>query len=152
MVLTWQTHNSLINAFVKSGDLARAWQLASTMAGRGVQPTLVTYNTLLDGCARAGNLPLARQTLMDMKQAGVRPNDRTYSIMIHLCARRGHVQAAFGWLRRMEAANIRPNAVVGHRRGRSQALGNARAAAAEVSHVRSLSLSCVCLADIHDTD
>ena len=106
-----QTHNSLINAFVKAGDLSKACLVASTMRQRGVQPTLVTYNTLLDGSAKAGNLTLARQTLSDMKLAGIKPSERTYSIMIHLFAKRGRVDAAFEWFQRMEQNGIRPNVV-----------------------------------------
>ena len=106
-----QTHNSLINAFVKAGELGKALQIVSSMGQRGVKPTLITYNTLLDGCARAGNLTLARQTLVDMRRAGLQPSERTYAIMIHLCARRGRVDAAFEWVRQMEERQITPNAV-----------------------------------------
>ena len=49
-----QTHNSLINAFVKAGENEKALQVAESMRQRGVVPTLVTYNTLLDGAARHG--------------------------------------------------------------------------------------------------
>ena len=53
------TYTSIINAHVRSGEIAVAEEYLARMRKDGLAPNVVTYTTLLKGYTQVGNLGIA---------------------------------------------------------------------------------------------
>ena len=106
-----------------------AFDIMSTMVGRGIEPSIYTFNALMNVCAKSGGagygekiLEICDSVLDMMTDAAVEPDTITFTTMLDGCAR----AAAFrggrggwtrGWekgleiLKRMRERGVRPNAL-----------------------------------------
>ena len=108
-----QSHNCLVNAYVKSGQPDKAFEMIGVMdaAKPRIFPNIVTFNTLIDSHARNGDVAKAHSTLDMMKQRGIEPNALTYSSLIHACCQANAMDEAFALIERMETEKLEPTDV-----------------------------------------
>jgi pentatricopeptide repeat protein len=55
-------HNTLIDAYSKTGNLGRAADLYDSMKGDGIKPNLATYNSMIDVYTKNGELERVKET------------------------------------------------------------------------------------------
>ena len=90
------TYTSIINAHVRSGEIAAAEEYLARMRGAGLSPNVVTYTTLLKGFTQIGDLEKASGLLEQMEKdvPPVAPNVRTVNTMLRGCIRANDVPTA----------------------------------------------------------
>ncbi len=76
------TYNTLVDGWVKKGDMASAQQVVERMGAAGVQLDVVTWTTLVDAFVKKGDMASAQQVVERMGAAGVKPDVRTYDTLI----------------------------------------------------------------------
>ena len=65
------TFNTLVDGWVKRGDMARAEGVVDAMVRRGVKPNKVTFNTLADGWVKTGDMDRAQGVVDAMVAKGM---------------------------------------------------------------------------------
>ena len=88
------SYTSLLNAYVRSGDLDGAQGVIELMRKAGCEPNVVTYTSLLKGYSQDGNLVGAKKVMADMKKNGVELNIRTYNTFLRGCVIEGAYSTA----------------------------------------------------------
>lgn len=102
------THNTLIDACHRAGELGAALKALEGMRGVGIRPDARTYTSLISTVARrdstasgARDPDLAFALLEDMVAEGISPNGMTYCALIDVCGRCGRSDLALKGLRMM---------------------------------------------------
>lgn len=83
------TFNSLIDACVRSGHLARAWELLTEMETQKVSPDNFTYSTLIKGIRKeeqSQDLERAFALLESLKQTQLfQPDEILFNVLLDAC-------------------------------------------------------------------
>jgi len=103
------TFNTLIDALVRQGDLAKASELFRDMIVKNVLPDLITYSTLIKGHCSCGDLEQGLQLLGLMQRRGIAPDAVLFNSILDGCAHRQMRSLTEQVLRDMEAASIAPS-------------------------------------------
>jgi pentatricopeptide repeat protein len=90
-VVTWTT---LVDGWMKKGDMASAQQVVERMGAAGVKPDVVTWNSLVGGFVKKGDMASAQQVVERMGAAGVEPDVVTYNTLISGSPQAGRLSAA----------------------------------------------------------
>jgi len=101
--------NTMIDAFVRSGDTAKATELFRDMALKNVTPDLITYSTLIKGHCSRGDLEQGLQLLGLMQRRGIAPDAVLFNSILDGCAHKQMRTLTEQVLRDMEAAEIAPS-------------------------------------------
>jgi len=76
------SYNTLLKAFLKSGQIQKARALLSEMSANGVAPNKVTYNEMLNALVNIKDRRGMWQLISDMASKGMYPNSVTCSIIL----------------------------------------------------------------------
>lgn len=76
------SYNTILKAFLQSGQMAKARALLSAMSSEGVGPNRVTYNEFLNALVNGGDRHGIWVLLEDMNKTCVSPNSVTCSILL----------------------------------------------------------------------
>jgi pentatricopeptide repeat protein len=100
-------YNSLVQQFVKEGDVAGARGVMAEMQEAGVRCDEVTYTSLMQLFVKEGDVAGARGVMAEMREAGVRCNEVTYTSLMQLFVKEGDVAGARGVMAEMREAGVR---------------------------------------------
>jgi len=79
------TYNTIIKAFVQSGDHVKVRRAIESMRSSGLEPNCVTFNEMLDASIRgSGGMANTWRIVDEMQASGVKPNHVTGSIILKL--------------------------------------------------------------------
>ncbi|KAL6294642.1 hypothetical protein ACE6H2_002784 [Prunus campanulata] len=82
------TYTTLMDAYCKIREMAKAHSVLREMLHRGLQPIVVTFNVLVNGFCMSGMLEDGERLLKWMLEKGIVPNVGTYnSLMKQYCIR-----------------------------------------------------------------
>ena len=79
--------NSLLNFYVRTGDLDEALEVYRGMRRHGPKPEAITYNTLMSAFANTGGVKKSLELLAEMQEDGLQPTVRTYGTLLNACAK-----------------------------------------------------------------
>lgn len=125
-------YNTMLNAFVRCGDLKRVPNLLEDMraATPPIQPDMITYSTIIKGYCCAGDLQKSLTLLEEMEAGGQFLADEVmYNSLLDGCAKQQRLEEALSLLKKMREANIAPSnytlSIMIKLLGRSKRLGQA---------------------------
>lgn len=102
-------YNTIIDALVRQGDIARAHDIFRDMALKNVTPDLITYSTLIKGHCARGDLEQGLQLLGLMQRRGIAPDAVLFNSILDGCAHKQMRMLTEQVLRDMEVAGIAPS-------------------------------------------
>jgi pentatricopeptide repeat protein len=105
-------YNTMLNAFVRCGDLKRVPKLLEDMrnASPPVEPDMITYSTIIKGYCSCGDLDRALALLQDMEAGGqFVPDEVMYNSLLDGCAKRQRLEDALALLKKMKGAGVAPS-------------------------------------------
>jgi pentatricopeptide repeat protein len=76
------TYTSMIDAYTKDGDVAKAIKTFESMIGAKIDPTVFTYTSMINAYAKNGDMSKAKEMFDLMISAGISPDVVVYSSMI----------------------------------------------------------------------
>ena len=80
------TFTSLLDGYMKKGELAKAGEVLDKMERAGVKADVVTFISLLDGYGKKRTmLRKCTEVLDKMLKIGLKPNTRTKNAMLRAC-------------------------------------------------------------------
>uniref|UniRef100_A0A7S4VAR9 Pentacotripeptide-repeat region of PRORP domain-containing protein n=1 Tax=Alexandrium monilatum TaxID=311494 RepID=A0A7S4VAR9_9DINO len=104
------TYNAVIDACVRSCEMARVQSLLEEMARKKIEPNVVTYSTIIKGYCQDARLNQAFKLFESMKQSqNLRPDEITYNTLIDGCAQRGLFDQGMKLLEEMQLAGVQPS-------------------------------------------
>lgn len=106
-----QIYNSLMNSYVKVGDMNTALDILDDLLRAGEQPSIVTCNTLMDGYARLGELEGIYRIMKQFDaydQYDISLNDRSYFSLVRAHCECGDFVGAEEVISKMKAKNVQP--------------------------------------------
>ncbi|KAM0949275.1 putative tetratricopeptide-like helical domain superfamily [Dioscorea sansibarensis] len=104
-------YNTVIDGYVKAGDVHGAVGLYEQLITKGMTPTIVTYNSLINGFCRVGQLQVAEGFFRTCELHGLVPTAVTYTTLMDAFCRAGSVDATLKLFDEMVCKAIRPNVV-----------------------------------------
>ncbi|ORX48559.1 hypothetical protein DM01DRAFT_1348188 [Hesseltinella vesiculosa] len=105
--VTTYSHTTLLEAYVKAGDL----ELAEDMLDTEIAPNSHAYNTLLNGYVRRNDTDKVYGTYKHMLKSGIKMTEHTYGILMKFYGRRGDFVAVETLMETMQANGITPGPV-----------------------------------------
>ncbi|XP_051149512.1 putative pentatricopeptide repeat-containing protein At1g13630 isoform X2 [Andrographis paniculata] len=111
MILDVASYNTMIDRYMKLGDMGEAIKLYGKMLEKGVSPTIVTLNSLITGSCKTGKHADVKKWLADIKMYNLVPTVATYTTLLNAFFEVGDTKNAFGLLKDMKANGVEPNKV-----------------------------------------
>jgi pentatricopeptide repeat protein len=106
------TYTSMIDAYKKDGDVAKAIKTFESLIGAKIDTTVFTYTSMINAYAKDGDMYKAKEMLDSMIFAGITPNVVVYNTMIDGYVKNGWLNEAIGTFNLMIHYGITPNFVV----------------------------------------
>ncbi|OMO91255.1 hypothetical protein COLO4_18513 [Corchorus olitorius] len=103
------TYTIVIDAFMKSENTERAFELYQFMQKAGLVPDVYTCGVLIHGLCTKGNMKEARKLFESMEEMQLKPNDVIYNTMIHGYCKEGSSYRALRMVREMGEKGLVPN-------------------------------------------
>merc|ERR1719274_412747 len=104
------SYNTMIDANARTGNMAKAAELFSSMNAHRVSPDVITYSTLVKGYCQAGDIDMGFQVLREMTQSGKHdPDEILYNSLLDGCAKQHRVDDALNLLEDMHKNHVRPS-------------------------------------------
>ncbi|KAK6143166.1 hypothetical protein DH2020_023514 [Rehmannia glutinosa] len=102
----------MVENFVDSGLILKAYKLLMQLADSGVVPNINTYNTLINGMCRAGQVNRALRLSEELQLKGHFPDSVTYSTLIEGLQRVDREGDAYKLFEQMTENGCKPNSSV----------------------------------------
>jgi pentatricopeptide repeat protein len=103
------TFNTLMDACVRSNEMARIPALLDSMIGQGIDPNLITYGIVIKGYCQNNRLEEALQVWETMvRTTTFQPDEIMYNTILDGCARKGLYDRGMSLLADMEKSGVRP--------------------------------------------
>lgn len=90
------TYKCLIQAFLRSYDSGKAFDVYLEMRRKGYNLDIFAYNMLLHALAKDGKVDQVYRVFEDMKRKHCKPDEYTYTIMIRMTGKNGTCQRSHG--------------------------------------------------------
>jgi len=104
------TYNALIDACVRSGQMARVPPLLKDMASQEIEANVVTCGIIIKGHCQENRLEKALELFGTMKQSTkFRPDEITYNTLIDGCAQQGLFEQGMRLLKEMQEVGVPPS-------------------------------------------
>jgi pentatricopeptide repeat protein len=107
--VTKVTYNTLIDALVRQGDMARAQEIFREMAMYGAAPDLISYSTLIRGHCTRGDLEQGLQLLSQMQRRGIVPDAVLFNSILDGCAHKQMRTLTEQVLKDMDKVGVTPS-------------------------------------------
>eukprot|EP01006_Ploeotia_vitrea_P053693 TRINITY_DN67807_c3_g7_i1.p1 TRINITY_DN67807_c3_g7~~TRINITY_DN67807_c3_g7_i1.p1 ORF type:complete len:741 (-),score=353.69 TRINITY_DN67807_c3_g7_i1:461-2512(-) len=82
------TYTSLINGYLKAGQVDECWNSFHAMRRQGIQPDQVVYHQMLRVCGQRGEAERALNVLQEMRQSNTNVDTVTFNSLLYALARR----------------------------------------------------------------
>nr|XP_051212011.1 protein Rf1, mitochondrial-like [Lolium perenne] len=105
------SYTTVIDGFLKEGQVSKACNLFHEMVQQRVMPNVVTYNSIIDALCKARAMDKAELFLRQMLDNGVRPDNMTYNSMIHGYSTLCQWKQASNMFREMKSQGLIPDIV-----------------------------------------
>ncbi|KAE9467854.1 hypothetical protein C3L33_00218, partial [Rhododendron williamsianum] len=110
--LNCYTYKCLLQAYLRSRDLNKAFDVYMEMRRRGYKLDIFAYNMLLDALVKDEKVEQAYKVFNDMKRMHCEPDGYTYTILIRMTGKIGKPDDALALFQEMLAKGCIPNSIV----------------------------------------
>jgi len=104
-----KTYCSIVHAWTKVRDVARAEFWVKRMQQHQHKLNKVTFSSLIHACSMSGHQSRAEYWLTSMVKAGIEPTLLCYNMVIQVCAVNGNYDAAIDWFGKLLSLNLSPD-------------------------------------------
>ncbi|XP_010259875.1 PREDICTED: pentatricopeptide repeat-containing protein At1g51965, mitochondrial [Nelumbo nucifera] len=105
------TYKCLLQAYLRSNQCARAFEVYVEMRRRGYILDIFAYNMLLDFLAKDEKVEQASKVFADMKRKNCEPDEYTYTIMIRMTGKSGKPDESLSLFQEMIKKGCTPNLI-----------------------------------------
>lgn len=109
--LNCYTYKCLLQAYLRSSDLSKAFDVYGEMRRKGYKLDIFTYNMLLDALAKDDKVDQAYKVFDDMKRNHCEPDEYTYTILIRMTGKIGKPDEALALFQEMLTKGCIPNSI-----------------------------------------
>lgn len=110
-ILDPSVYLSVLSAYAKLGDIAKASMHIERMEARGVVPDICAHNSMLQACAKAGDLAMMGLWLERMEQRGLMCDVYVCNTVMNAYALAGDVKRSMHIFNRMRSQGVPPDNV-----------------------------------------